>query len=45
MKITEDVRAYAASRGLSEGEAVQRGLAEKAAEFQEGGEALYHAAP
>ena len=39
MKITEDVREYAREQGLSEGDALERGLAEKKAEFrQEGGE-------
>jgi len=39
MKITEDVRAYAAEQGIAEGEALNRGLEEKAREFaQKGGE-------
>jgi phosphomethylpyrimidine synthase len=33
MKITEDVRQYAAQHGLSEQEALEKGLAEKAREF------------
>jgi phosphomethylpyrimidine synthase len=37
MKITEDVRKYAAARGLSDEEAVRRGLEEKAREFVEQG--------
>jgi len=41
MKITEDVRKYAAEQGLKEEEAVQRGLEEKAREFVEGGAELY----
>ncbi|HEX9671316.1 MAG TPA: phosphomethylpyrimidine synthase ThiC, partial [Thermoanaerobaculia bacterium] len=39
MKITEEVRAYAAAQELEEGEALAAGLAEKAEEFRrEGGE-------
>ena len=34
MKITEDVRKYAAAQGVSEEEGLRRGLAEKAQEFQ-----------
>jgi len=34
MKITEEVRQFAAARGLSASEALEAGLAEKAAEFQ-----------
>lgn len=41
MKITEDVRQYAAAKGLAEAEAVQTGLAEKAEEFAKGGANLY----
>jgi phosphomethylpyrimidine synthase len=41
MKITEDVRKYAAEQGLSEEEAVQRGLEEKSREFVEGGAEIY----
>jgi phosphomethylpyrimidine synthase len=37
MKITEDVRRYAAEHGLSEEEALKKGLAEKAREFVEKG--------
>ncbi len=37
MKITEDVRKYAAEQGLAEAEALRRGLEEKAAEFRESG--------
>ncbi|MBE7447581.1 MAG: phosphomethylpyrimidine synthase ThiC [Kofleriaceae bacterium] len=43
MKITQDVREYAAAHGLSEEAAVQAGLAQKAAEFAEGGQDLYRA--
>jgi phosphomethylpyrimidine synthase len=41
MKITEELRAYAAQRGVSETEALERGLAEKRAEFQQAGGSLY----
>jgi phosphomethylpyrimidine synthase len=41
MKITEDVRQYAAEQGLSEAEAVRRGLTEKSREFVEGGAEIY----
>ena len=41
MKITEDVRKYAAEQGLAEEEALQRGLAEKSAEFVEKGTEVY----
>jgi phosphomethylpyrimidine synthase len=43
MKITEDVRKYADEQGLSEEEAVRRGLAEKSREFVEGGAEIYSA--
>jgi phosphomethylpyrimidine synthase len=38
MRITEDVRRYAAEKGLSEQAAVKRGLEEKAAEFVKAGD-------
>jgi phosphomethylpyrimidine synthase len=39
MKITQDVREYAAARGVVEGEALVRGMQEKAVEFlRQGGE-------
>ena len=41
MKITEDVRKYAAEQGLAEEEALKAGMAEKATEFNEGGAELY----
>ncbi|HVR07573.1 MAG TPA: phosphomethylpyrimidine synthase ThiC, partial [Thermoanaerobaculia bacterium] len=41
MKITEDVRRYAAEQQLAEGEAVAAGLAEKSAEFRRGGLEIY----
>ncbi len=37
MKTTEDVRKYAAERGVSEEESVKRGLEEKSKEFVERG--------
>jgi len=39
MRITEDVRKYAAEHGLSEQAALQHGMAEKAKEFRDGGAA------
>jgi len=41
MRITEDLRAFAAAQGLSEQQARERGLAEKRAEFERAGGALY----
>jgi phosphomethylpyrimidine synthase len=41
MKITEDVRKYAAEQGVSEQEALQKGMEEKSREFQEKGAELY----
>ncbi len=41
MKITEDVRAYAAEQQLAEAEAVAAGLAEKSEEFRRGGLEIY----
>jgi phosphomethylpyrimidine synthase len=41
MKITEDVRKYAAEQSLTEEEAVKRGLEEKATEFVEKGSEVY----
>jgi phosphomethylpyrimidine synthase len=41
MKITQDVREYAASQGLKEEEALTRGMEEKSREFQEKGAELY----
>ena len=41
MKISEDVRQYAAAQGLSDEEALQRGMAEKSQEFQEKGAEIY----
>jgi phosphomethylpyrimidine synthase len=41
MKITQDVRDYAARHGLSDGAALDAGMEEKSREFVEGGAALY----
>jgi phosphomethylpyrimidine synthase len=41
MKITEDVRKYAAEQGIAESEALEKGLKEKSAEFVEKGAAIY----
>ena len=41
MKITEDVRKYAAEQGLAESEALEKGLKEKSAEFAEKGSEVY----
>jgi phosphomethylpyrimidine synthase len=41
MKITQDVRAYAAERGLDEQEALDQGMAEQAERFRETGGAIY----
>jgi len=41
MKITEDVRQYAAEQGLSEEDAIKRGMAEKSREFVEKGAEVY----
>ena len=41
MKITEDVRQYAAAQGLSDEEALQKGMEEKSAEFTEKGAEVY----
>jgi len=41
MKITEDVRKYAAEQGISDEAALQKGMAEKSREFTEKGSELY----
>jgi len=41
MKITEDVRKYAAEQGLAEEEALKQGMEEKSREFTEKGSELY----
>jgi phosphomethylpyrimidine synthase len=41
MKITEDVRKYAAEQELSESEAIESGMQEKRKEFLEKGAEIY----
>jgi phosphomethylpyrimidine synthase len=41
MKITEDVRKFAAEQGMSEQEALRKGMEEKSREFIEKGSELY----
>ena len=41
MKITQEVREYAAKQGLDEKAALEEGLKEKASEFKEGGSEIY----
>ncbi len=41
MKITEDVRKYAAEQGIAEEEALKKGMEEKSAEFSEKGSEIY----
>jgi phosphomethylpyrimidine synthase len=41
MKITEDVRKYAAEHGLTNDEAIESGLREKAKEFTKNGAEVY----
>ncbi len=41
MKITQDVRDYAASQGLTEDEALRKGMEEKAVEFKQAGARIY----
>ena len=43
MKITEDVRAYAAKLGVSEADALKQGMQEKSKEFVEKGAKIYSA--
>lgn len=38
MKITEDVRRYAAERGLTDEQAIKEGLEEKAQDFSKAGD-------
>ncbi|QXL83732.1 phosphomethylpyrimidine synthase ThiC [Comamonas sp. NLF-1-9] len=45
MKITQEVREYAAAKGLADDAAIADGLAAKAEEFQRGGGSLYVSAP
>jgi phosphomethylpyrimidine synthase len=41
MKITEDVRKYAAEQGLTDAEAIESGMQEKRKEFLEKGAKVY----
>jgi hypothetical protein len=41
MKITEDVRKYAAEHAIDESAAIEHGMKEKAAEFQHSGAEIY----
>ena len=41
MKITQEVRDFAAQKGVAETEALAQGMQAKAAEFQQGGGELY----
>ena len=41
MKITQEVREYAAKQGMDEKTALEEGLKEKASEFKEGGSEIY----
>ena len=41
MKISQDVRDYAAEQGLSEQDALQKGMQEKAIEFVKKGSEVY----
>jgi phosphomethylpyrimidine synthase len=41
MKITQDVRKFAAEQGFAEADAVSAGLAAKAAEFRAAGDRVY----
>ena len=41
MKITEDVRKYAAEQGIAEDSAIEEGLKQKATEFTKAGSELY----
>jgi phosphomethylpyrimidine synthase len=44
MKITEDVRKYAAEQAISEEKALQRGMEERSKEFVESGVGVYQPA-
>ena len=41
MKITQDVRAYAAEKGLDDAKAVESGMSEMSERFREGGREIY----
>ena len=42
MKITQDVRDYAQKQGVSEQDALKRGMEQKAVEFVRKGAEIYH---
>ncbi|MCK5902193.1 MAG: phosphomethylpyrimidine synthase ThiC, partial [Cocleimonas sp.] len=42
MKISQEVRAFAAKEGLSDNEALKKGMQEKAIEFVDGGAEIYN---
>jgi phosphomethylpyrimidine synthase len=42
MKITEDVRRYAAEQGVSEAAALEKGMEAKSKEFLDKGAEVYH---
>ena len=44
MKITQDVRAYAAEHGVSPEQALSKGMEAKSIEFVKKGAAIYHKA-
>ena len=44
MKITQDVREYAAKQGIQTDEALKKGLEEKSKEFREKGAEIYQKA-
>jgi len=44
MKISQDVRDYAAQQGLTEDEALQEGMKTKSIEFMKTGSEIYHKA-
>ena len=44
MKITQDVREYARELGVSEDEALKKGMQEKSVEFVKGGAEIYNKA-
>lgn len=44
MKITQDVREYAAQKGIEAQKALEEGMQEKSEEFKRAGSEIYHAA-
>ncbi len=45
MRITQDIRDYARKKGLGEGEAIEAGMAEMSAKFEDAGQTVYVEAP